>query len=165
MPLNQVGRQQAAAAAALMGELRPASLVSSPVHRTVETAQILAQAGGWELPVDTHPGLGEFRMGDWDTKTLNELQGLEAWRFYLQNPAQTTFPAGESLVEIRARAVDAINELVARSSGGSLVVVSHGGIVRLVLMAAFGTPLTRYHSTHVENGSSVSLSVSCGRSI
>ena len=153
VPLNDTGRAQARAAASLLADLKPAAVVSSPVLRAVQTAEILKDALGWPDPVETHPGFGEFRMGDWDGKALSELWGAEAWRFYLDHPAETTFPRGESLADIRARAIGAANAVVSEKGGGSVVIVSHGGIVRLLTMAAYGLPLARYHSTHVDNAS------------
>jgi broad specificity phosphatase PhoE len=153
VPLNAEGRRQVRGCATLLGQVRPVAIISSPVARTVETADVLKEVAGWDAPVELVPGLGEFRMGDWDGVALSELQGQPSWRDYLDNPAETTFPSGEALVAIRARAVGAVNDLVAARAGGSLVVVSHGGIVRLLLMAAYGLPLSSYHNTHVDNAS------------
>ncbi len=153
IPLNAEGQRQAAAAARLLAHITPGRIISSPILRAVQTTEILCDGLGLAREFDTHPGLGEFKMGAWEGHSVNDLRGLQAWSDYIARPDLTIFPEGESMVDIWERTVSAVNGIVAEHGGGSLVLVSHGGLVRLLLLAAYGVPLSGYHRTHVDNAS------------
>jgi broad specificity phosphatase PhoE len=137
--LDDVGRDQAARAAAVLAALRPASITSSDLARARETADALAAVTG--VPVSVDPRLRETYGGRWQGKTLQEIRADDAaaydqWRF----ASHVDVPAGggETRAQLAARVVPAITDAVAAApSGGTVVVVTHGGSVR----AAIGTLL------------------------
>ncbi|MGD2205331.1 MAG: histidine phosphatase family protein, partial [Anaerolineae bacterium] len=75
--LNDKGRVQAAALAEQLADVPVAAIYSSPLERTLETAEPLAEAHG--LPVQVREGLGETRCGDWTGRTLEELKDKDLW--------------------------------------------------------------------------------------
>lgn len=163
IPLSDVGRVEARAlAAALVGHFRPSHCVTSPVLRAVQTADILLDGLGVSPPRRTHPGFSEFVMGAWEGQTLGELRSLDAWQRYLNTPDQIRFPDGETLAEIQSRAVGALNEIVAEARG-SVLVVTHAGIARLLALAALGAPLSSYHRTGVGTATFAQLRLVPGR--
>ncbi len=152
IPLNETGRAQLVHAASLLPDLRPRALISSPMLRTLQSMEILKETLGLEQSVEQEEGIAEFGLGDWVGHSIHDLRARDDWQAYLRDPAGTTFPNGESVAEIQTRAVAAVNRWIQNVEGGSLVFVSHGGVVRLLLMAAYGMPLAHYHHTHVDNG-------------
>lgn len=152
--LNDRGRAQINATARALAGLRPTHIISSPILRAVQSAELLCDE--LQTPRDTillHPGLAEFHMGTWVGRTFMELWQDGTIQSYWDDPTHTHFPEGESMAAIQARAADALNALVASSGGGTLVLVTHGGIVRLLLLCALGLPRSHYHRLCASNAS------------
>lgn len=141
--LNDIGRGQADALAAALSGLTIDSVVSSPLRRAGETAQGVADRLG--LKVETDPRLVELDFGDWDglsrtevvTSSEEDRRFLEAWEI---DPTIPT-PNGESLAQLQGRAVGLADELLATRSGSTMVLVSHMGIIKTLLLAALNLPL------------------------
>jgi broad specificity phosphatase PhoE len=162
IPLNQAGRAEARAMASALPGFRPALCVTSPVRRAMETADLALAELGATPSRHEHDGLTEFRMGQWEGERLADLRPLAAWRAYLESPAEVRFPDGETLAEIQTRAVEAVNEMVAQTTG-SILIVTHAGVVRLLALAALAAPLSSYHRTAVGTASVTQLRLVPGR--
>ncbi len=107
--LDDLGRAQAARAAALLAGFSPSAIVSSDLVRARETAQALADVTG--LPVATDPRLREIDVGVWQGLTFEEVAErfpVEAadWR----DGGDGRRGGGESLVEVGERAVAAVDD-------------------------------------------------------
>jgi len=138
--LAEAGVAQAQAAAARIAELKDvAAVYASPLERTRETAKPIASARG--LKVQIHRGLLECDFGDWTGAKLNDLRKLPEWRTVQSYPSGFRFPGGESFTEMQTRMVGAIDELVARHPGETIVAVSHADTIKAALAQALGTHL------------------------
>jgi probable phosphoglycerate mutase len=138
--LAEAGVAQAQAAAARIAELKDvAAVYASPLERTRETAKPIAAARG--LKVQIHRGLLECDFGDWTGAKLNDLRKLPEWRTVQSYPSGFRFPGGESFTEMQTRMVGAIDELVARHPGQTIVAVSHADTIKAALAQALGTHL------------------------
>ncbi|WP_329051731.1 bifunctional RNase H/acid phosphatase [Amycolatopsis sp. NBC_01488] len=131
VPLTELGRAQAAAAAKRLaateglvvdGEAVP--IISSPLTRTKQTAQAVADALGGR--VETHPGLIETDFGDWEGLTFAEAaeRDPELHRSWLGDSSVPP-PNGESFDVVHQRVRKARDELIAEHGGRTLVLVSH----------------------------------------
>ncbi|HEV2638329.1 MAG TPA: histidine phosphatase family protein [Actinocrinis sp.] len=140
IPLDEVGHAQAAKAARLLAALRPQAIVSSDLIRAADTAQALA--GLVKLPVTLDKGLRETYVGAWQGLTDAEIKAKfpeeeKAWR------ADRSIRRGGGEIEsdVVARAVPAINAaLESLPARGTLVVVSHGGTIRVAIGGLLGLP-------------------------
>jgi broad specificity phosphatase PhoE len=147
--LNDVGRGQARALAARLTGAGLAAVWTSHLGRARETGEIVAAALG--LPAPTiDPALCERCYGVFEGLTRDECatQHPDAWRDWL---AQTgTPPGGETRSDAAARMASAIDRIAA-SEGGPVLIVSHGGVMRLWLMQLLGdsVPLIRNGMTYV----------------
>lgn len=138
--LAEAGVAQAEAAAARIAQLRDvAAVYASPLERTRETARPIAAARG--LKVQIHRGLLECDFGDWTGAKLSDLRKLPEWRTVQSYPSGFRFPGGESFTEMQTRMVGAIDELVARHPGQTIVAVSHADTIKAALAQALGTHL------------------------
>lgn len=138
--LDDAGCRQAAATASLLEDLAVDAVVSSPLERTMETAQVIGAAVGCEVDVDR--GLGETDYGDWTNRPLAELRDEPLWRVIQRTPSQAEFPGGESLRASQARIVDAVQALSAAHDPGDVVVaVSHADPIKAVVAHHLGMPL------------------------
>ena len=106
--LDDLGRTQAERAGDRLAAVPLADLVSSPLERCKETAQAVAVRQGSRSRVHTDKGLTECDYGEWQGRPLRELARLALWKTVQTNPSAATFPGGESLPRMQARAVDAV---------------------------------------------------------
>jgi broad specificity phosphatase PhoE/ribonuclease HI len=139
VPLTELGARQAAAAAqrfAAMdgivtdGEVAP--IIASPLTRTMQTAQAVADAVGGR--VETHPGLLETDFGEWEGLTFTEAsqRDPESHRKWLSDSSMPA-PGGESFDAVHRRVGKARDELIAKYGGRTLVIVSHVTPIKTLL--------------------------------
>ncbi|QNE44326.1 MSMEG_4193 family putative phosphomutase [Frigoribacterium sp. NBH87] len=144
--LDDVGRQQAVRTGERLAVVPVVSVVSSPLERCRETAGYVLdrQEGSPTTPVEE--GISECDYGDWQGRTLKELSAEPLWATVQGQPSAVTFPGGESMAGMQARAVAAIRRHDAaveadHGPGAVWVAVSHGDIVKSVLADALGMHL------------------------
>ncbi|MEZ0091583.1 histidine phosphatase family protein [Streptacidiphilus sp. EB129] len=138
IPLTETGVAQARRAARLLAALSPDAVVSSDLSRASATAAELAAVTG--LAVAHDAGLRETYAGTWQGLTnaeIQELHGAEYRAWKLGEPVRRG--GGELGTEVADRAVpvvlDAVKNLPER---GTLVVVSHGGTIRMAIGRMLG---------------------------
>jgi uncharacterized phosphatase len=138
--LNDTGREQAATTGELLSSRRWDAVYASPLSRAYETGEIIARRLGLPGP-GVVAEVAERRYGDAEGLTGDEIDA----RF----PGDTPVPGRETRDEVAARTIPALVELAERHPGESIVVVSHGGVIRTVLMAV--APEARFEP--IRNGS------------
>jgi broad specificity phosphatase PhoE len=135
--LGDEGRAQARRLAERLGAAGPTAIYSSPRARAVETARPLADLTGIEPEVV--PDLRELDFGELEGMPLGEIEQrhpeLAGWT---SAPTSAAFPGGESVEELRDRAVPAARAIPRE---GTSVVVCHGVVIRVVLADFLGMPL------------------------
>lgn len=141
IPLNETGRADALAAAAVLAGEPHHAIYSSPLVRAHETARIIAAELGLEGPESAH-GMREREFGEGEGMLVEEyLDRFTDWH---------SAPTGaESLATVRDRALAAL-DVIARESrrrsapvAESVIVVTHGGVIRSLLNHASGGTLPR----------------------
>jgi broad specificity phosphatase PhoE len=136
VPLNANGVHQAQLTAQYIStHWKPSAVYSSPLSRAFKTAQFIADASG--LIPQAVPGLYDTNYGEWQGLTPAEVTKrwpdlMSAWR---TAPQTVTLPQGESLANVRSRAMGAVNELVERHPEATIVLASHMDVIRLILLA------------------------------
>jgi uncharacterized phosphatase len=146
IPLNDTGRADArAAASALAGESYDA-IYASPLVRAQETASIIASELGLSTPQTVH-GVREREFGEAEGMLVDDY--LEQFGGWHAEATDRGIVGCETLDAVRDRALDEL-DLIARESrrrssprAESIVVVSHGGVIRALLMHASGGTLPR----------------------
>jgi probable phosphomutase (TIGR03848 family) len=153
--LDETGRSQVAALAARVAALPLTTLVTSPLQRCAETADLLVGAReSVERHVDER--LGEVRYGDWQGRELKKLAKEPLWRVVQTHPSAMTFPGedGEAMRDMQTRAVAAVREWNARLGDDAVyVVVSHGDVIKAVLADALGVHLDHFQRIVVDPAS------------
>ncbi len=137
--LNEEGRQQAEAVAERLRHLQIKAIYASPLERTYETAEALAQA--LTLDIQTRDGLGEVRYGDWTGQSLEDLAKLEQWRVVQMYPSGMRFPGGEALREMQARVVNELEAIAADHPRDIVAVFSHADVIKAALAHYLGVHL------------------------
>lgn len=140
--LNDEGRAQVRATGDWLAPLaeQVQALISSPVRRTRESAEILAER--FEKPVLVEDGVAEMEFGLWDGLSFAEIQerypdDLSAWLGNLDVPPS----GGESFREVEARVLEGRDRIVAAHYGTTVVVVSHVTPIKTLVADALGAPL------------------------
>lgn len=141
--LNAAGREQARALAEWLSELRFDALYSSPLERAYETACVVAAPHA--LAVRVSHELNELDFGEWTGRTLDELAPLPAWRRFNERRSDAPVPGGERMIDAQRRAVAELDRLAREYRGGRVAVVSHGDILRSVLVYHLGKSLDDIH--------------------
>jgi glucosyl-3-phosphoglycerate phosphatase len=140
IPLDDLGHEQAAKAARLLAALHPHTIVSSDLIRAADTAGALANLV--KLPVTLDKGLRETFVGSWQGLTDTEIKAKfpdeeKAWRA----DRSIRRGGGEIEADVVARAVPAVEAaLESVPNRGTLVVVSHGGTIRVAIGRLLGLP-------------------------
>ncbi len=141
--LSDEGRDQIRTTAdwlAPLGE-RIDAVVASPVRRARESGEILAERLG--VPLEEEPGFAEMEFGTWDGMTFDEVaatqrEALEKWLGSLEERPG----GGESLVMVQERVMAALERLLARHAGRTVVIASHVTPIKMVVAEALQAPLT-----------------------
>lgn len=124
--LNDSGREQARATARRLATRRWDGVFTSPLSRARETAEIIAAELGMPQPTALD-ALVERNYGEAEGLDFAEVDRL--W------PERAAVPGQETREEVTERVLPALQELAGAHPGESLLVVSHGGAIRAVLMA------------------------------
>ena len=138
--LNAQGRQQAEALARRLSGLQIEAVFSSPLERALETARPIAEECG--LQVQTLAGLNEIDFGEWTGRALEDLAPAAQWQLFNRYRSGTRIPGGETMLEVVARSARELERLQQTHSDGSLVaVVSHGDVLRALIVHSLGMSL------------------------
>jgi uncharacterized phosphatase len=140
IPLNAMGRRQAATTGQLLARREWDGIFSSPLGRAVETAQIIGAAVGLE---------GPQIIAEIAERNYGEAEGLNWEQIEERFPDDAPVPGRETHEEVAERVLAALVTLARSHPGETLIVVSHGGVIRSVLNAV--DPGTRHGS--ITNGS------------
>ena len=154
-PLTARGRRQAEMVAKELAKVKFDKVVSSDLSRTRDTAEIIARAQG--VPVEIVPELREIDVGDRTGQTFDEVAGLPEWK----ENGFVAWPGGETLDQVLARTLAAIDRLAGENPGRTILVVGHGGVNRILLSHFLGI-LPRLERTPATN-TSISVVVTDGK--
>jgi probable phosphomutase (TIGR03848 family) len=152
--LDDRGRAQAAATAARIAALPLTAVVSSPLERCVDTAQVVReaqQAAGRDPAWEIDERLIECGYGDWTGRPIKDLAKDPMWKIVQTQPSAARFPGGETLLEVSARAVAAVRDWDARLGPDAIwVACSHGDVIKAVLADALGLHLDQFQRIVVD---------------
>ncbi|HEX6244910.1 MAG TPA: histidine phosphatase family protein [Polyangiales bacterium] len=136
--LSDEGRHQVRSLAERLAHERIGAIYTSPLSRTLETAQILAAPHA--LAPIQRDGLREISHGRWEGLSRREVEQRYPEEYEAWNTDPFTFaPEGaESGVSVLARALPVIREIVLAHNGQNVIVVSHKATLRLLLSSLLG---------------------------
>ena len=158
--LNELGRRQAEGLVERLEGVRIDAIVSSPLERCRETAAPLAKARG--RAVDVGRAWIEVGYGEWTGRSISQLRRTKLWRRVMFAPSNVRFPGGESLLEVQGRAVDATLDIAARHARGTVLVVSHADVIRLLVAHVAGMHADHLQRLSIDTASITAVSISDG---
>lgn len=137
-------------------------LISSPLQRCSRFAEELgAQLG---LPVQLDKDLQELHFGAWEGQSAATLMetDAEALGLFWADPYSFTPPEGERVEDFSTRVLAAVGRLQASYAGQRILLISHGGVMRLLLAQARGLPREQLLNVEVGHGALFSLAIGSG---
>jgi broad specificity phosphatase PhoE len=140
--LSARGRFEINAVAARLAGEKIAAIYSSPLQRTRETAEILADLLG--LPIRYRDDVIELDFGAWTGLTADAIRKDERWQAWNTCRSIATIPEGESWRQVQDRVVNALFDLEQTHPDGTVLIISHGDVIRAALLFALGMPLDFY---------------------
>lgn len=116
------------------------AVVTSPLRRCADFAAELATR--LDVPLENEPRLREIGFGAWEGLTAEQVSARapEALERFWRDPARHTPPGGESLADFETRVAAGWNDLLNRHAGRKVLLVCHGGVIRLILARLLGMP-------------------------
>lgn len=139
VPLNDLGRQQAAVAAVPLAARKPDLLMSSDLSRAAHTAAALAELTGLTALRDVR--LRERCFGEWEKLTGAEVaerfpDGYARWRAGDSAPGHGVEPVSD----LGKRVAEVIRQAAEQSPGSTIVLATHGGAAKWGTLALLGWP-------------------------
>ena len=124
-------------------------IIASPLQRCRDFAQRLAQGRQVEPRIEDH--WQEIDYGDWDGMPIAEWRARSASQFrsFREDITALAPPNGETFVEFRDRVTGAWDGLAGLPGGSHVLVVTHGGVMRVILPTVLGMPLNQSNPLHI----------------
>jgi broad specificity phosphatase PhoE len=140
--LSAKGRVEIAAQAGRLAGEKIEAIYASPMQRTRETTEILADR--LAVPVHYREDVIEIDYGEWTGLTFDEIRQDERWQMWARSRGIAAVPGGESWRRVQERVVGALFDVRRLHPDDSVVIVSHGDVIRAGLLFALGMPLDFY---------------------
>jgi broad specificity phosphatase PhoE len=149
--LNETGKIQVFE---LHGEVHSTpvqAIYVSPILRTVQTAEILNKDRN--LPLQPDRRLIEIDYGEWVGKTFEEVRNIDGYVPYFKRLETPVAPGGETLFQVRDRALGFLEDLKKQYSKENILVVSHADWIKCLLMAVLEIPFSNIWKFRIDNAS------------
>jgi broad specificity phosphatase PhoE len=151
---SQGERSAQAMARALKERVVLNEIVSSPLERALQTARFLAEMQ--HLSITTDEGVNELEFGSWMGKGFEELGELNEWKEYNALRSLCSPPGGEFMLQVQLRAWRSLERILARyenAQEASVAVVTHGDVIRGLLLLLLGMPIDFIHRLEISPAS------------
>ncbi len=154
--LNEFGRQQAEALGKRLAEAKLSAIYASPLERTLETAQVIAQHHNLEVKI--RPGIVEVDYGEWTGEPVKKLAKTKTWPVIQFYPSGAGFPNGETMYSMQTRCVQEINMLVANHRGETIAVVGHADLIKAAVAHYLGIHFDLFQRLVISTASVTAIS-------
>jgi broad specificity phosphatase PhoE len=148
--LDGDGRAQVESAVPIARLIKPELIVTSPLIRARQSAEIIA-AGVGGVPIIEDLQLAEVQYGRWEGMVYDDLLDDPDYAQYREDPVTSPTPGGETIDQVQARGIEAVHRAIAANPGRRVLFVSHGDIIRTVLCKLMGLGLEHFRRVRVDN--------------
>jgi broad specificity phosphatase PhoE len=152
-PLNENGLLQAEAAAKALATAPIEKIYTSPLLRSLSTAQKIGELGGFEVEIDE--AFNNVCMGPWEGRRKVDIaQDMPAeWKIWIENPEALELEGAETLKDVERRALARLDKLVDRHRGKTFAIVSHRGVLKPMITGAIGVERPSFWRVYIDNAS------------
>ena len=162
--LSEEGLRQAECAAKRFKNIKIDKIYASPLKRAMKTAEKIAAEKG--LEIISEDDFREIHFGEWEGKTVPELTEKygESYTNFIREPHKYGFPGEGSVENVINRIKPGIDRLIAEDEGNVLI-VSHGGIIRLMIMYIMGLDSSWFTKMWINNTGVSIIEIKDGRKL
>lgn len=156
VPLSAVGIEQAELASDyILNNYEVDAVYSSDLTRATDTVKKIAET--LNLPLITDKRLREVFCGKWEGVKVERVQEeyKEAYAAWKNGSETARIPGGETMLEVKTRAMSAIFDIVRDNRDKTVVVATHGGVIKTVRSGALGIPYRELKDTPWATNASV----------
>jgi broad specificity phosphatase PhoE len=155
--LSDAGRDQSARLSARLSAEPICAVYASPMRRTIATAELIAEPH--HLTVEVVDDLREIAHGRWEGKTRAQVEReyAEEYKRWEHDPFSFAPVGGETGLQVTARALPALLQLVERHEGKPFVIVSHKATIRLLLSSLLGFDPRKYRDRLDQNPAALNI--------
>ena len=148
--LDDTGLKQAELLAEYLDQRELEAVYSSPLKRAVQTAEAIARRHG--LAVEITPGLNDIDFGEWQGLSLQEVRSRfsEPFAAWVSEPHRVRIPSGESLDDVRQRALTLVNQVVEKHEGKVIALVSHRVVNKVLICALLGLDNSHFWDVRID---------------
>ena len=149
--LNETGMKQAKLLSEYLSEVKIDAIYSSPLKRALKTAETVANYH--KLDVGIAPGLIDFNYGKWQGLPHGEVKDKykELYAQWIKNPHLVRMPDGESLDDVKERAMGVVNSVIAKCEG-TAALVSHRVVNKVLICALLGLDNSHFWNIKQDTG-------------
>ncbi len=163
--LSEAGKKQAELLGEYLSGEKIDFIYSGPLRRAVQTAEAIA--GHHKLDVHVVQNLIDINYGEWQGVSLADVRKLypDTYQDWLDTPEQVRIPGGESLEDVRSRALPFLEDAVMRCEEGKLVMVSHRVVNKVIICALLGLDNSCFWNVKLDTCAISRFEVNAGRFI
>ena len=149
--LDDVGIKQAELLGKYLSNWELEAIYASPIRRALETANIVARYQ--KVSVRIAEGLTDFDFGEWQSLSEQQVRRLypDLFNEWHNNPDKVRMSGGESLEDVRRRAVEVVNDIVSRHQGNVLL-VSHRVVIKVLICYLLGLDNSHFRNINQDVG-------------
>ncbi|QIZ67554.1 histidine phosphatase family protein [Geobacillus subterraneus] len=156
-PLTEKGRQDAKRLGKRLEVVELTAIYASTSGRALETAELVR--GRRPIPIYQDERLREIHLGDWEGKTHDEIREMDplAFDYFWNAPHRYAPERGERFFDVQQRALEAVRRIVRRHEGETVLIVTHGVVLKTLMAAFKGAPLDQLWAPPYMYGTSVTI--------
>ena len=140
--LSRDGRQQSKKLVSSLSAVKIDRIISSPLTRCLETISPTAEI--LRKRININENFQEMHYGSWSGRKLSELRKEKSWKKIQNSPDTFTFPGGESFKQAQLRIERELKRLAKKYPKETIVIVTHGDIIKLAITLTANTPLNYF---------------------
>lgn len=140
LPLSSPGIEQVIRLKEYFSGIAIEKAFTSPLKRCLQTTEILLE--GRSIDKQVIDALKEIHMGEWENKTMDSIRNCFPEQYEIRGATMDTFipPGGESFEQLQKRVMPAFDSII-RSTAGNVLIVSHAGVIRVILSTLLAFPM------------------------
>ncbi|CAB4718372.1 unannotated protein [freshwater metagenome] len=165
--LSATGVKQSNDLITRLGKIKLAALHISPLERCRETIDPwwveIGQSHNRGVEIVEDENLIEVDYGTWSGKKLAMLSAHKLWKTVQNTPSAMYFPSGEGLAAMQTRAMQAVHKSILTKKKGSVVLVSHGDVIKSIVAASLGMHLDNFQRIIIDPASVTVIDFNSGK--
>lgn len=153
-PINETGTWHAKQLKEKLRDFKIDKIYTSPLKRAKETLEIVLENREKDIPIKEDRRIEEIDFGVWDTVPYEEamIGYEEEYKAFLDDYENFTFPKGESFKDFFNRCCDFLEDIIDDSSNETILVASHGGVLRVFMCYLLGLPRSMFYNFSIKQG-------------